>query len=99
MRIQLCHLRPALLALALSFSLPASVLAEPPAAQADANRISAARDRVLPVVVSILTVRQDYRQGEPSLSVSSGESVVASTSMRKRSKSARGKNSAVSSFV
>lgn len=44
----------------------------------EANRISAARDRVLPVVVSILTVRQDYRQGEPSLSVSSGSGTVVS---------------------
>ena len=45
---------------------------------ADSNRIAAARDRVLPVVVSILTVRQDYRQGEPSLSVSSGSGTVVS---------------------
>ena len=30
------------------------------------------------MVVSILTVRQDYRQGEPSLSVSSGSGTVVS---------------------
>jgi serine protease Do len=44
----------------------------------EASRIAAARDRVLPVVVSILTVRQDYRQGGPSLSVSSGSGTVVS---------------------
>jgi serine protease Do len=71
-------LRPALLALALSLSLPTSVLAEPPVTTAEASRISAARDHVLPVVVSILTVRQDYRQGEPSLSVSSGSGTIVS---------------------
>lgn len=42
----------------------------------DAARISSARDRVLPVVVSILTVREDHRQGEPVLSVSSGSGTV-----------------------
>ena len=47
-------------------------------APAQASRIAAARDRVLPVVVSILTVRQDYRQGGPSLSVSSGSGTVVS---------------------
>ncbi|MGH8030408.1 MAG: trypsin-like peptidase domain-containing protein, partial [Arenimonas sp.] len=51
-----------------------------PAAQtgADSASIAAARDRVLPVVVSILTVRQDYRQGEPVLSVSSGSGTIVS---------------------
>jgi serine protease Do len=44
----------------------------------EGSRIAAARDRVLPVVVSILTVRQDYRQGGPSLSVSSGSGTVVS---------------------
>jgi S1-C subfamily serine protease len=44
----------------------------------DAQRISKARDAVLPVVVSILTVRQDYQQGEPVLSVSSGSGTVIS---------------------
>ena len=34
------------------------------------------RDRVLPVVVSILTVREDHQQGEPVLSVSSGSGTV-----------------------
>lgn len=47
-------------------------------ASGENNRIAAARDSVLPVVVSILTVRQDYRQGEPSLSVSSGSGTVVS---------------------
>lgn len=42
----------------------------------DARRISSARDAVLPVVVSILTVRQDYQQGESVLSVSSGSGTV-----------------------
>jgi len=44
----------------------------------DAPRIASARDHVLPVVVSILTVRQDYRQGSPALSVSSGSGTVVS---------------------
>jgi serine protease Do len=44
----------------------------------DVNRIAIARDRVLPVVVSILTVRQDYRQGEPALSVASGSGTIVS---------------------
>jgi len=77
MRPQPHFFRPALLALVLSISLPAIVAAEPPPA-VEANRIAAARDRVLPVVVSILTVRQDYRQGEPSLSVSSGSGTIVS---------------------
>ena len=42
------------------------------------NRIAAARDAVLPVVVSILTVREDFRQGTPVLSVSSGSGTVVS---------------------
>jgi serine protease Do len=80
MSIQSSLIRPALLALAISLSLaaPMAVLADPPAATADANRIAQARDHVLPVVVSILTVRQDYRQGEPSLSVSSGSGTIVS---------------------
>jgi len=77
MRLQPRLFRPALLALALSISLPGTVAAEPPP-PVEANRIAAARDRVLPVVVSILTVRQDYRQGEPSLSVSSGSGTIVS---------------------
>lgn len=49
-----------------------------PEAAAGTQRIAAARDAVLPVVVSILAVRQDYRQGEPSLSVTSGSGTVVS---------------------
>lgn len=51
---------------------------EGPVRSSDAARIAAARDRVLPVVVSILTVRQDHQQGEPVLSVSSGSGTVVS---------------------
>src|SRR5688572_20137407 len=54
---------------------PATVPATAPASPVS---IAAARDRVLPVVVSILAVRQDYRQGEPVLSVSSGSGTVVS---------------------
>jgi S1-C subfamily serine protease len=57
---------------------PASAPAPAPVRASDANRISEARDRVLPVVVSILNVRQDYQQGEPVLSVSSGSGTVVS---------------------
>jgi serine protease Do len=67
--------------LALSLALPMAAPAFADQAlpvPVEASRIAAARDRVLPVVVSILTVRQDYRQGEPSLSVSSGSGTVVS---------------------
>lgn len=65
---------------ALTLLLAPAAPAQAPAAEAvratDANRIAAARDRVLPVVVSILTVREDFQQGEPVLSVSSGSGTV-----------------------
>ena len=71
--------RPALIALALLLPVATPVFADQAVPAADAaSRIAAARDRVLPVVVSILTVRQDYRQGEPLLSVSSGSGVIGS---------------------
>lgn len=61
------------------FSLAvSSPIAQTVERSSDALRISKARDAVLPVVVSILTVRQDYQQGEPSLSVSSGSGTVIS---------------------
>jgi len=49
-----------------------------PAAVPDSSgsRIAAARDAVLPYVVSILTVSQNFEQGEPTLSVSSGSGTV-----------------------
>ncbi len=72
-------LRPALIALALALPFAAPVFADQAVPVAGAgSRIAAARDRVLPVVVSILTVREDYRQGEPLLSVSSGSGTVVS---------------------
>lgn len=55
-----------------------STVAQTVQRSSDAQRISKARDAVLPVVVSILTVRQDYQQGEPVLSVSSGSGTVIS---------------------
>ncbi len=58
-------------------ALPASAAAQSTSVRSsDAASIAAARDRVLPVVVSILTVREDHRQGEPVLSVSSGSGTV-----------------------
>lgn len=60
-----------------SFAISSSV-AQTIERSSDAQRISKARDAVLPVVVSILTVRQDYQQGEPVLSVSSGSGTVIS---------------------
>ncbi len=64
------------------FALLSLVISSPKAQtverSSDARRISSARDAVLPVVVSILTVRQDYLQGEPVLSVSSGSGTVIS---------------------
>ena len=44
--------------------------------EASGSRIAAARDAVLPYVVSILTVSQSFEQGEPKLSVSSGSGTV-----------------------
>ena len=70
--------RVAILVLALAFVAPAALAEQAVPQSADASRIAAARDRVLPVVVSILTVRQEFRQGEPSLSVSSGSGTVVS---------------------
>jgi len=65
---------------------PAESLARVPAPSAGASpaaipetagsRIAAARDAVLPYVVSILTVSESYQQGEPALSVSSGSGTV-----------------------
>ncbi len=60
------------------FASPAFADPVAPQAPVEASRIAAARDHVLPVVVSILTVRQDYRQGGPTLSVSSGSGTVVS---------------------
>ena len=76
-----------LLAACLFAALPAPAtpapVANPEAAAApqapvapDARTIAAARDKVLPVVVSILVVREDFKQGEPVLSVSSGSGTV-----------------------
>ena len=61
-----------------SASVPAQAPEPAPMRGPEAIRISEARDRVLPVVVSILNVRQDYQQGEPVLSVSSGSGTVVS---------------------
>jgi len=61
-----------------SFAVSSSLFAQTMERSSDALRISKARDAVLPVVVSILTVRQDYQQGEPVLSVSSGSGTVIS---------------------
>ncbi|MFY2765102.1 PDZ domain-containing protein [Arenimonas sp. MALMAid1274] len=79
-------IRPAAAAVATLLLLAAAVVQAQPAATpdpapvraSDANRISEARDRVLPVVVSILNVREDHQQGEPVLSVSSGSGTVVS---------------------
>ena len=78
MRLPVVSFRRALVALVFSVCAAAAVADQALPDPADGNRIAGARDRVLPVVVSILTVRQDYRQGEPSLSVSSGSGTVVS---------------------
>jgi S1-C subfamily serine protease len=80
-------MRPTLIAAALlAAALVTSASAQAPVAApatateraSDAPRIAAARDRVLPVVVSILNVREDYQQGESVLSVASGSGTVVS---------------------
>jgi serine protease Do len=75
MRLNPAASRSCLLAILLLCIVPARAGATPEAATGS-QRIAAARDAVLPVVVSILTVRQDYRHGEPSLSVSSGSGTL-----------------------
>ena len=44
--------------------------------QTAGSQLAAARDAVLPYVVSILNVGESYQQGEPTLSVSSGSGTV-----------------------
>ena len=79
MRTFSLSLHPAMIALALLLCFAPPVQADQAVPSvSEGARIAAARDRVLPVVVSILTVRQDYRQGEPLLSVSSGSGTVIS---------------------
>lgn len=66
-----------LLAACLFVAAPAVAQPETtPGPAPDPATIAAARDQVLPVVVSILVVREDFRQGEPVLSVSSGSGTV-----------------------
>lgn len=50
----------------------------PPKADQSAARISFARDAVMPYVVSILVVREDYVQGRAQLGVSSGSGTIIS---------------------
>lgn len=47
-------------------------------AEATGSRIAAARDAVMPYVVSILTVSRNFQQGEPTLSLASGSGTVIS---------------------
>ena len=56
--------------------LPLSTLAAAIPGDGQTARIAMARDRVLPVVVSILVVNEEFRQGEPTLSLSSGSGTV-----------------------
>lgn len=75
-----------LLSLALSVLLPLAAVAGTVAGDAReratsddvGTRIAAARDAVMPYVVSILTVSQNFQQGEPTLSLASGSGTVIS---------------------
>jgi serine protease Do len=73
-----------LLACCLSSPAPVAAAAETGqepllSAPAEAGeRIRSARDAVMPYVVSILTVREDYAQGEPVLSAASGSGTLVS---------------------
>jgi serine protease Do len=67
-----------LLALVVALSPPTAVLASTTPDEGSTARIAMARDKVLPVVVSILVVGQEFRQGEPALSLSSGSGTVIS---------------------
>ncbi len=67
------------IALVLALLLPAlAPAASAPPDAANTSRIAAARDKVLPVVVSILVVGEGFQQGEPALSLSSGSGTVVS---------------------
>ncbi|HTA65211.1 MAG TPA: PDZ domain-containing protein [Xanthomonadaceae bacterium] len=59
-------------------AVPASAVGASPAVlpPTSGSRIAAARDAVMPYVVSILTVSQSFSQGEPTLSLSSGSGTV-----------------------
>lgn len=48
------------------------------AAATDGSRIAAARDAVMPYVVSILAVSRSFQQGEPTLNLASGSGTVIS---------------------
>lgn len=71
--MRLCHLLSALFFFGL---MPALAGADATPVMEPGNRIAAARDAVQPMVVSILVVREDFRQGVPALSVSSGSGTV-----------------------
>ena len=66
--------------LALWLALPPCALAAEPPTQVEGqhtdDRVAQARDRVLPYVVSILTVREDYQQGDARLNVSGGSGTL-----------------------
>ena len=61
------------LAVALGARAQPPAAAEPPRAD---DRVAQARERVLPYVVSILTVREDFQQGDARLNVSGGSGTV-----------------------
>jgi len=65
---------------AAAFMLPPVVVAGavpvPPAVPAASDRLAEAREAVMPHVVSILVVREDFADGEAKLSVSSGSGTV-----------------------
>ena len=67
-----------LLAFVLALALPTAAIATVTPSDAATARIAIARDKVLPVVVSILVVGEEFRQGEPALSLSSGSGTVIS---------------------
>ena len=60
-------------------ALPCTLAAQPPALAESLrtdDRVAQARDRVLPYVVSILSVREDYQQGDARLNVSGGSGTL-----------------------
>ncbi|PIV34563.1 MAG: hypothetical protein COS34_04325 [Lysobacterales bacterium CG02_land_8_20_14_3_00_62_12] len=59
-------------------SVSAAVVTALPAADHNAARVAFARDAVMPFVVSILVVREDYVQGRAQLGVSSGSGTIIS---------------------
>ncbi|MEO5595940.1 MAG: PDZ domain-containing protein, partial [Lysobacteraceae bacterium] len=62
----------------ITIAVPPPTGSQTSASQSPGSQLAAARDAVMPYVVSILNVGESYRQGEPTLSLSSGSGTMIS---------------------